>query len=401
MGEKVKILQVIPYLNPQKGGDVNVCCNISKKLVEKGHSLTIITTDYDYDDTFSSELKSSGIEVIPFPCRFSMSYFIVSPSMKIWLKQQMKCYDIIHLHSYRSYQNLLIKRFAKSYDIPYILQAHGSLCTFFQKKGIKKIFDYLWGFDILANSAGYIALSKAEVMQYESMGAKKDNIEIIPNGISLEKYDVLNKNNLFRRKYGIKSEKLILYLGRVNKGKGLDLLLKAFSLVKMKYDNVKLVIIGPDDGALDDLKIISKELAIDRDVIFTGFVSEEEKNAALLDANIFVTPYYWGFPVTFIEAMACRTPIITSRNENNLEWIDNFVGYTTEYSETCFAEKIEKLLEDDVIRETFASNGHQLVNQKYDWNKIVDDIEKLYSQHSMSEKESDVDVYYNILDKKQ
>ena len=233
------------------------------------------------------------------------------------------------------------------------------------------------------------------------MGAKKDNIEIIPNGISLEKYDVLNKNNLFRRKYGIKSEKLILYLGRVNKGKGLDLLLKAFSLVKMKDDNVKLVIIGPDDGALDDLKIISKELAIDRDVIFTGFVSEEEKNAALLDANIFVTPYYWGFPVTFIEAMACRTPIITSRNENNLEWIDNFVGYTTEYSETCFAEKIEKLLEDDVIRETFASNGHQLVNQKYDWNKIVDDIEKLYSQHSMSEKESDVDVYYNILDKKQ
>ncbi|WFN35333.1 glycosyltransferase [Methanogenium sp. S4BF] len=380
----MKILQVIPYLNPQKGGDVNVCCNISKKLAEKGHSLTIITSDYDYDENFSSELQSGGIEVIPFHCSFNMSYFFISPSMKKWLEQQMKSFDIIHLHSYRSYQNLLTCRFAKSNNIPYILQAHGSLCTFFQKKEIKKVFDYLWGFDLLADSAGFIALSTAEMMQYESMGAKTENIEIIPNGISLDKYDGLNKYESFKHQYGIESEKVILYLGRVNKGKGLDLLLKAFSLVKMNYNNVKLVIIGPDDGALNDLKTIANELAIDQDVIFTGFVSEEEKIAALLDADIFATPYYWGFPVTFIEAMACRTPIITSRNENNLEWIDNFVGYTTDYSETCFATSIEKLLLDDEVRERFASNGLQLVKQKYDWNKIVDDVEKIYSKHSIS-----------------
>lgn len=380
-GEKVKILQVIPYLNPQKGGDVNVCCNISEKLAKKGHSLTIITSDFDYDENFSLELKSGGIEVIPFHCSFSMSYFFISPSMKSWLNQQMKYFDIIHLHSYRSYQNLLTCRFAKSYNVPYILQAHGSLCTFFQKKGIKKLFDHLWGYEILADSAGLIALSKAEMLQYESMGAKTENIEIIPNGVTLDKYYELNEHDSFKLQYGIKSEKVILYLGRVNKGKGLDLLLKAFSLVKKNYADAKLVIIGPDDGALSDLKTLANELAIDQDVIFTGFVSEEEKIAALIDADIFVTPYYWGFPVTFIEAMACRTPIISSRNEHNLEWIDNFVGYTTEYSETDFANCIKKLLLNDEIREKFASNGLQLVKEKYDWDKIVDGVESLYSKY--------------------
>ena len=96
----MKILQVIPYFTPKRGGDVNVVFNVSKYLNKQGHEVTIITTDFEFDYEYSNLL--TNVRVIPFKCFLNIGLFLYSPSMKSWLEKNIKNYDIVHLHNYRS-----------------------------------------------------------------------------------------------------------------------------------------------------------------------------------------------------------------------------------------------------------------------------------------------------------
>jgi glycosyltransferase involved in cell wall biosynthesis len=372
----MKILQVIPYFTPKRGGNVNVVYNISNQLVKRGHVVIIITTDVGFDKEYAESLKR--VQVIPFKCIANIGLFI-SPSMKKWLKKNIRNYDIIHLHSFPLYQNVIVHHYAKKYNIPYILQAHGSVLHTFQKQRLKKIFDLIFGYRILREASKVIALTKTEVEQYKKMGVDEDKIEIVPNGIDLSEYNSLPKRGEFRRKYKIgDDEKMILYIGRLHKSKGIKLLVNAFADVSKELDNVILVFVGPDDGYRSALNGIIKELKIDNKVLFTGFVNNEEKMAAFVDADVLVIPSFTGFPVTFLEACACGTPIITTNNGDKLDWIQDKVGYVVRYDKDQLRDAIIKVLSDEELRRRFGKEGKRLVREGFGWEKFVGKIEGVY-----------------------
>jgi len=385
---KMKILQVIPYLNPKKGGDVNICCNYSKELVKRGHDVTILTTDFELDNDFLIELENNGIKVLPFRCCVSIAYFFYSPSMKAWVRKKLSNYDLIHLHSYRSYQNNVICEYASRYGIPYIIQAHGSLCTFFQKKTLKAVYDHLWGYRILENASQTIAITQTEASQYQSMSVDLRKITIVPNAIDLQAYGTLPKSGQFKQKYGISPEsKVVVYLGRIHPGKGLDLLVTAFKEVVGKEKNAKLVIMGPDDGYRKSAENMISSFGLGNSVYFTGFISEDEKKKGLVDADVFVTPSFWGFPVTFIEAMFCETPIITTDRADKIEWISD-VGYITRYDPSDLATAIVAVLTNNNIKETFTRNCQPMVRDKFSLTAVVDKLEIAY-ENTWSNKNSE------------
>ena len=104
----MKILQIIPRFNLILGGGVNVVYNISKNLVKKGHSVTILTSNYLLDESLIDKLKEIKVNVISFDYLFNYSLFIPTPKLKNWLDDNLKYFDICHLHGTRSYQNILI-----------------------------------------------------------------------------------------------------------------------------------------------------------------------------------------------------------------------------------------------------------------------------------------------------
>jgi len=372
----MKILQVIPYFTPKRGGNVNVVYNLSNQLVKRGHVVIIITTDVGFDKEYAESLK--GVQVIPFKCIANIGLFI-SPSVKKWLKKNIGNYDIIHLHSFPLYQNVIVRRYANKYNIPYVLQAHGSVLPIFQKQRLKKIYNMFFGYRILRDASKVIALTRIEAEQYKKMGVNENKIEIVPNGIDLSEYDNLPKKGEFRRKYKIgEDEKMILYIGRLHKSKGIDLLVKAFADLSKELGNVRLVLLGPDDGYQLALNGIIKELKIDNKVLFTGFVTGDEKMVALVDADVFVTPSFSGFPVTFLEACACGTPIITTNNGDKLDWINDKVGYVVEYDKDQLRDAIIKVLSDERLRRRFGKEGRRLVMEEFGWEKIEREIENVY-----------------------
>jgi glycosyltransferase involved in cell wall biosynthesis len=113
-------------------------------------------------------------------------------------------------------------------------------------------------------------------------------------------------------------------------------------------------------------------------VLFTGPLYEKEKIEAYIDADIFVTPSYLGFPLTFLESCKYGVPIITTDNGDVLDWIDNNVGYVVKYNIDDLARGILKVLYNDELKNKFGLNGKNIVRTKFNWKNITKDFEKVY-----------------------
>lgn len=386
----MNILMITGTFPPRNfGGVTAVSYTFAKKLTEKGHMVTVYTTDAG--NTWSSRLDVMGTEIRD---RIKIYYFKnISNSFafrnRIFLpigsataiKKNIRNFDIVHLHEYRSLMCIFLHYYAKKNGVPYILQAHGSVLPIFQKQQLKRIFDSLFGYKILKDASRVIALTKTEAEQYIKMGVDEDKIQLVPNGVNLSEYEIMPKKGEFKRKFGLKNdEKIILYAGRLHVSKGIDLLIEAFADISSDLDNTKLVLLGPDDGFRLSLDSLIQKLDLNDKVIFTGFVDSYEKKMAFVDASVFVTPQFSGFPVTFLESCACGTPIITTNNGDELDWINNNVGYVVEYDKDRLRDAITYILKNEDVRERFGEKGKLLVRDRFDWDKIVNNLEVIYEK---------------------
>jgi glycosyltransferase involved in cell wall biosynthesis len=376
----MKILHVISYFTPKRGGDVNVCYNISKFLARRGHDVTIITTDLEFDPSYVRSIEKEGVKVIAFSCVASCGLFLVTPSMGWWLKKNIHTYDVVHTHNFRSYQNNLVRYFAKKFNINYILQAHGSVLPIFQKQKLKQIYDLAWGTRILRDASNVIALTREEANQYRKMGVKEDKIKIVPNGIDLSEYEDLPERETFKKKYKIEAvDKLILYLGRLHRIKGIDLLVDSFSDLEKEHQDIKLLIVGPDEGHLPTIKDQIEYLRIGHKILFTGPLYGYEKMSAYVDADVYVLPsIYETFPISVLESWACGTPVIVTDRCGIADVIDNRAGLVVPYDKDQLRDAILHMLSGDKHMQDFSRNGKSLVRERFNWEIIAEQVERIY-----------------------
>ena len=383
----MNILHVVPSFAPcfSAGGVVNSSYKIAKKQAEKGHNVVVYTTDscknrLKFENNYN--VNVDGINVYYFKNisnNIKNKLTIDTPKgLRSHLKNNINNFDIIHIHEHRHSLAILTHKYAKNNNIPYILHAHGSVLPFFQKEKIKEIFDKIWGFDILYDASKLIAETEVEKSQYIEMGVKEEVIEIIPTGVELKDFENLPQKGNFRSKYKISSdEKLILFLGRINKIKGLDLLIKAFN--KINNTNVKLAIVGRDYGFKQELDQLISDFNLKDKLIFPGVLIDDAKKEALVDCDLFAIPSrYESFGVSTLEAMACEKPIVMTKNNHIHNWIDGNAGLTCDFDEDELSKCIEKLLNDEKLSKQFGQNGARLIHEKYNWDKIEKEMEQVY-----------------------
>jgi len=371
----MRILQVIEWFFP-RSGVVQSTYNLAKKLANLGHDVTIITTDFDFDENFAEGLEN--VEIIKFNTIFSKFNFVYSPSMKIWLKENLESYDVIHLQDFRTYQNWIVHKYAKKFKKPYILQAHGSVLPFFKNTMLKKIYDWFFGYNILNHAAKLIALTNIELEQYKLMGVDETKITILPNGVDISQFENLPRRGLFRDRYSInRKERIILYLGRINKIKGIDLLVNVFNDLTKELDNIYLVIAGPDSGFLSELKNNIDPNLVNR-ILFTGPLYGKYKIEAYVDADVYVLPsIYETFPLTVLESLSCGTPVVVTDVSCLSEIIHNKVGYVVKDS-LSMGEAILNLIRDPELNDKLSKNGKKLIKEKYSLEIVSKLIEEVY-----------------------
>ena len=376
------------------GGVARVAYDMSLALTLKGHDVSVFTTDKGLNEHINFKknqlIKLDGMNVYYFhnlsdglaKRGISIPYYSFFIS-----REKIKEFDVIHIHEHNRIMNIFLYYYAKKYSIPYVLQSHGSLPIEGNtlKKGLKFIFFTIFSHRLLRDASKVIALSQMEARQYRSMGVLDEKIVVIPNGIDLSEYAVLPPKGLFKRKFGIKEEeKIVLYLGRIHKGKGIDFLINSFFyLLKNDTKNVKLVIAGPDDGYLSQVRCLVNSLGLDEKVLFTGMLSENDKISAYFDSYITVNVEPINvYGLVPLESVACSTPVIVSKN-NAISEIVNLgkFGFSINYGNISdLSNIINKLISDDALREEMGQNGREFVFTNFSWNSIITKLEKIYME---------------------
>lgn len=383
----MRILQVIPYFYPAWtfGGPVKVVYELSKELVKKGHDVTVYTTDV-CDRVSGSDVKSNGpLQVYGIRTYYfrniskALAYdykLFLSPSLVSVIRKEISEFDIIHLHEYYTFQNIVTHYYAKKCHVPYVLSVRGSLCPRVrkQKAPYKQVFTYFLGRYILRDVSIAVALTRQEERQLLSMGVNPDKVRVIPNGVNLLEFADLPKKGTFREKHSIGGdERIVLFLGRVTKKKRPDLLVSVFSKLVKQLAGLRLVIAGPAElDYLASLKKLTAAKKIEDKVLFTGLLVGEEKLSAYVDADVFVlTSYSEGLPLTVLEACASGVPVVITDRCNIPEVTDYEAGFVVGRNEDEIQNAVSTILSDEKMRRKLGSNGKKMVREKFTLSKVV------------------------------
>src|SRR2546422_2574722 len=161
----MKILHVTATFPPKFwGGITSVSFNLARTLAKRGHEITVFTTDFR--DVSSSRISGGsmngvdGMRVRYFmnvSNRLANQRLYVPIRMASAIRASLPEFDIVHLHDFRSFLSLAVHRYASRSNVPYVLQAHGSVTTFFEKELLKRAFDKVWGRKLISGACRLIA----------------------------------------------------------------------------------------------------------------------------------------------------------------------------------------------------------------------------------------------------
>jgi len=311
----------------------------------------------------------------------------ISKDMERAIGERLSDFDIVHTHEWRSIPNIYLWRNSRKFGVPYVIQAHGAAEPKVAARNTghvlsQVLFDYSVGRRIANSASRVIAYHETEAAQYLSQGVSANRIVYMPNGIDLSEYGNLPERGCFRERTGIsEDERIILYLGRLNRIKGIDILVSAFAKSECRSQS-RLVIAGPDDGARSALETQILQLGLKDRIIFTGILTGKDKLQAYIDADVYVLPSrYEAFSLTIFEALACGIPVIVSDRCGASRIVrEGNAGCIVQPNDVEMSMAIDRLIGDNHLRGVLGKNGQRLVRENYSWETVARKLEDVYSQ---------------------
>jgi len=375
----MKVAIVSSTFPPYSGGIGNVAYFNAKELVKLGTEVTVFTPQY-----VPVNQEVAGLKVIRVKPLFKYGNAAFLPR----LKKLLKGYDVVHLH-YPFFGGAEIFACKRPKGQRLIIHYHMDVVG----EGIFKLIFSLHNRFFLPRiikKADKVILTSLDYGQNSNIAGliKKDPNKFveIPNGVEASRFLPTEDNGLLRQKYELsKDVKIILFVGALDKAhyfKGVEYLLQAVTLLKQADYTWKLVVVGKGD-LLDYYRSLANQLLIEKKVIFTGFVSDEELPSYYNLCDVTVLPSVdksEAFGMVLAEAMACAKPVIASNLAGVRSVVDNTVnGLLIEPKDpTDLAGKINYLLSDPVISKQYGQAGFRKAHQYYDWPVIAQKINQLY-----------------------
>ncbi len=363
----MKIGLVCPY-NMFRGGGVQECVlALREELENRGHYARIISPS----PTNIKNPVMKGVIFVgtaaqiksPFHTTAQISVNVKSDALKDILNQED--FDVLHFHE--PWVPILSKQILSSSSSKNIATFHAKLPDTVMTKTIEKVITP-YTKSIIKDLHHLSAVSKAATDYISTLST--ENIEIIPNGIDLSKYDNANK----------KRNKNILFIGRLEKRKGVKYLINAFKDIDDK--KIKLIIAG-DGPDRQKLQFYVKQLKIEDRVSFLGYVSEKKKLNLLSTVGLVCSPALYGesFGIVILEAMAMGVPIIAGNNPGYSSVLINegSVSLVNPKDKLSFTKIIELMSTNQSVRNMWLSWAESEI-KKYDYNIVVAMYEKLYKQ---------------------
>jgi glycosyltransferase involved in cell wall biosynthesis len=379
-------------------GDSGQMWHTANGLINAGHEVDIFTTDgnpwfFDESKKESYEkirkklleangkgVKIKNVKVYTVSCT-STKLGMYSRNTVKFARENIKKYDIVYAIHWYNHPVMTFAKIAHEKGVPFILAAYGSLqepARSLNSRG-KKILDFLYTKNLIKNTPGFHSVGELETEQYVKLGIKKEKIYHVDHGLVLEDFIIKNRSNIFERiNINPQKDRYIIFVGRIDKKKGVDILINSFANIEKNFDDVSLVIVGT--GLADyenELKDLVSKLNLQK-VIFTGFVSENEKLELLELATSFITISHSDVhTIAAQEAMAMGVPIILSKASDWPEIDEYNAGMTIDIDVKSVEIAIKKMLNDENLS-TYGENAKRLIKDRFLIESLIPKYEKMF-----------------------
>jgi len=374
----MRILQFVPYFLPYPGGQERYIYNLSKYLVKMGHEVHVITSNFPKSKKFE-EIDGITIERYPLIAR-PLRNPIVPKFLQV--PKRFREFDVVHIHNEHAFSSIIAAYAKRRQDFPLILTNHGRLIfgSYVADK-IESVYLKHIGKRIFELSDAIVVNSKSDKDFVSSIAPKaSEKIYVLPNAIDPEFLTKLvkEKNN---HGNNLDAEVKILYVGRLIRRKGVEWLIKAMSIVTKEYSGKRIKCILVGDG--EDRKYfeeLAREYNLSDSVIFMGRVGDGELFWLYKNSDIFVLPSLSeGLPTTILEAMYLGLPVVATDIPGVRDHFKEIAILVPPKDERALANAILAIIENENVAKQLSNAGRKLVEERYTWDKVAKEYEKLYN----------------------
>lgn len=364
---KIAMIQSVPY--PPEEGIGNYVRNLSQELIDRGHSVKVITRG----GLRREKTHVDGLDIVRLPCPPVYPFHVDVHGVPVnrFLSEHADQFDLIHTHTPLT---PVIET-----DHPLISTVHTSIVE--DIKYVKgwslrnAVMRVTWSVSSKRLVANQIDASNRVTTVSKRVSGELDeyygasDATVVGNGVDADRFTPS----------GNSKDEYILFTGRLDYPKGVPDLINAAKSVVQGSD-VDLIITGkgPKRGQLEDLV---NKLGITEHVAFTGYVSQDELVRLYQNAMAYVLPsHYEGLPTVLLEAMACGAPAIATRVGGCPEVIEDGINgiLVDPGDKSALSNAIESVVTDRDLRNQLSTNARQTIVEEYTWEKITDRFEREY-----------------------
>jgi glycosyltransferase involved in cell wall biosynthesis len=369
---------------PHVGGIERVVYEQSKRLMKRQFELMVLThknytpNHYTYDG-----IPVQCYDALNIGFRLGIPYPIPNVTSYKPFLEAAKSSTLIHAHGHPYLSSLAAAKLAKRYKKPFVLTQHN---TFIDYNGVwgtvEKVNDLAVGKQTLKAAEKIIVISKATKNYVLRLGADPEKVEVIYNGVDLDRFKPLaNARAEVRKKLGIAQNAVVAAtVRRLVYKNGIDTLLETARITVQKNPELVYLVIGkgPD---FNDVKARVAQLGIEKNFRLAGFVSDEELPSYYNAADFFVLPSKSGegLPLVALEAMACGLPLLATDVGGTGEVIIGGYGkIVPPNSPQAMAEASIDFA--NLNFESLRERLRQIMTEKYSWDGNVDKLAKIYEE---------------------
>lgn len=378
----MKIALVSPYDYPYPGGVTEHVRNLAEELLGRGHAVHVIAPSSADPDSLPAQPVVHRVgRVVPIPTNGSVARITLPFRGYLQVKELLtrEAYDVIHLHEpMMPALPLTVLRHSRTVNVG-TFHAFGktSLAYFYAKPMLRGFFRRLHG---------RIAVS-GPAREFVARRFSSD-YRVIPNGIDYARFAT---PRIPLPAYD--DEALdVLFVGRLEKRKGLTYLLRAWGLVRDAFPHARLLVVGAGGRRLEYYQQYADARGW-REVVFAGHVSPDDLVRYYQTSDVFCAPSTGqeSFGIVLLEAMAAGRPIVASRIPGYAEVVtDGREGLLVPPGDPpALAVALTRLLADAELRRALGTRGRQKA-AAYDWSRIADEIlafydETIEAQHAVAD----------------
>jgi glycosyltransferase involved in cell wall biosynthesis len=380
---RLNVVHYLPRLCREDGGLFRAVIDLARGVSALGHKVTLLSWD-DRDLEQEVPPSSGWTSVVirsPFPRHPSAPLGLTAMAQAA---RTLRDADMIHLHGPWYPSNLQISSVASHMGIPYGVSLHGMLDAWSMAQNAyrKRIYHALFAKRFLDHAAWVHCSTHSERAQATEW-FRRNRAAVLPNPVDLEPFASLDGGARARQELGLaKSARCtVLFLGRLHRKKGLELLLDATAVARVDGVMIDVLVAGTSEDAeyMRSLERKVADLGLQGQVHFLGFVSGSTKTSLYQCADLVATPSSQeNFGYVQVEALACGTPVVTSKIDFSEELEASGGAEIVERDPRSLAAAISALCADDGRRREMGARGRSWAMETFGGNGVCERFVSLY-----------------------